>query len=148
MRRPAVLTFSALPRRLTELLPERDVRQPLERGREGAAVGRGVEQPLALMTDEAADSAHCRSHDRKPRRHVFEDLQRRPEKPEFERAMTIDVEWGNTDVAGRKRRGEQVVRQRASERHAPYPVRRLTDAGQFRPVADEHCADVATAALL
>ena len=145
VRLPAVVTLGARPRRRAEPRAQRRVSQPLECLRECLRVGWIVEQSLALVTDERRDAIRGRRHHRESRRHVLENLQRRPVEPELERTMGGEVERSGADVGGGEAGRHASVRHRSGEDDPRDALRLATSGGQFRAVASEHRADVVPA---
>ncbi len=120
--------------------------KPLERIRQRIRIGRIVEQAFLPVAHDVRQTLDARRHDRKPRRHVLENLQRRPVKLVRQRRMGRDVEWRHADVGGCEDRRNVFVRHGTNECNAVETGGCVSHTGQLRTVADEHRLDVVSAA--
>ena len=75
-------------------------------------------RPSRLCPTRRRDAIDRGRNDRKARRHVFEDLQRRPVEAQRQGRVAVGIERRDTDITRRQARGNPIVRQRAGEDHA------------------------------
>jgi len=94
MGRPAVFADGAVARRSPQAITEDTIGQRREGMRESCGYRAVVQKPLAIVLDERGDTIEGGRDDGQARRHVLEDLQRRPVEAEGEGEVYAGVERG------------------------------------------------------
>ena len=89
---PAEVLDGTGPGRCPEPGAQRRIGEALERRRKTAGIGRIIEQAFEPVANDMREPLDSRHDDRKPRRHVLEDLERRPVELARKRRMRRQIE--------------------------------------------------------